>query len=307
MIQNMSHKQNGMLRRSANILVVAILIMTQWIGTPSGAQKQNRAQRANEPAAESDLIERAAGRICEERVMDPQGTIPIDEMALQDPLPLSDRRVIAGKERAQRLLPVVKRLLPSVLSRIGTDYQAQSISRDRIIARLGLVNTIKPDIEMRDNAIVRAREPNAIIFGTVFLAGLRSDEAMIAVLAHELTHVVDGQDHVLQVLVGRVATRTLQLSGMQIQPRPAIELTCELAGIRVMQEYLRGTSGVKNRQRLARAFEKDCVNHDLADSAHLSPRETLRLLLTLEPELTKTIAGTEQVAHPENRVRPDRR
>src|SRR5438034_5066884 len=48
-------------------------------------------------------------------------------------------------------------------------------------------------IDARDNASVLLREPHTIEFGTIFLAGLRSDEAMISVLAHELTHVASGR------------------------------------------------------------------------------------------------------------------
>lgn len=300
---NNCRKRNGLLRWGAKLLAGIILIATQWTGDPSGAQVRKRAETARvAPQLESDSIEQTIRMICEERVRDRQGTIPIDEMAVQSPLPVTDPRVIAGKERAQRLLPVAKGLVPSILSRLAAIYQSETINRDRVLSRLGTITTIRPDVEERDNASVRAREPHAIVFGTIFLVGLRSDEAMIAVLAHELTHVVDGPEHTLQSLFARVGARSSQLSGIQIRIQPAIELTCELVGIHVMQEYLVGAlSNESKRQRLARAFEKNCVRVDLADAAHLSPRGTLRMLLMLEPDLTMAIAGNQQKGLPEKK------
>ena len=40
-------------------------------------------------------------------------------------------------------------------------------------------------MDSRDNASVYLSRPHVITFGTIFLAGLRSDEGMISVLAHE--------------------------------------------------------------------------------------------------------------------------
>jgi predicted Zn-dependent protease len=49
-------------------------------------------------------------------------------------------------------------------------------------------------MESRDNASVFLSKPHVITFGTIFLAGLRSDEGMISVLAHELMHIADGDN-----------------------------------------------------------------------------------------------------------------
>ena len=293
MLINNRQKRNAWLCRTA-ILVGIVLTAMPWTGDSSGAQSQMKAKIVKGQTLELESIDTAISNICEERSLDRQGTIPIDEMAMQHALPFSDPRVIAGKERAQRLLPVARRLVPATLARLAFAYQSPAINRDRITARLSLVDTIKLDIEQRDNAIVRPSEPHAIIFGTIFLAGLRSDEAMIAVLSHELTHVADGPDHLLNGLFDRVALRASQLSGWQIEEEPAMELTCELVGVHVMQTYSSGgSSGESKSRRLARAFGKDCVRHDLADEAHLSPRQTLRMLLLLEPSLTRTFAETE--------------
>lgn len=298
-------------QHSIVIFVGIILLWTQVIDMPCGAQtrKQERSTgsegRVPSEEEETDIIERAITMICKERVHDPQGSIPIDEMAAQRSLPLTDSRVVLGAARAQRLLPIAKRLVPLALSRLATANNSETMSPAWITSRLQTINSIKVEIEERDNAAVRSSEPRAIIFGTIFLAGLRSDEAMIAVLAHELTHVIDGPEHTLQPLFMRVGVRASQAGRVQVQGGAAKELTCELVGIRVMQEYsFKVPSKESMRRRLARALEKNCVREDLADETHLSPRETLQALLILEPELTKVIAGAAKRGRTKKKTKP---
>ena len=289
---------SGLLQRSTIILVVLMLLWAQLMEAPSGAQTHNRERfqvdEQRSAIEDQDTIDRAMTTICEERVKDPQGSIPIDEMAMQEPLPLNDRRVIAGRERAQRLLPVAKRLVPVVLNRLATAHNMKVVTPVWISSRLEIINNIKAEIKEHDNAAIRFSEPQSIIFGTVFLAGLRSDEAMLAVLAHELTHVADGQEHVLQPLFSRVGVRVLEVSRRMIQEDAAKELTCEMVGIQVVQQYLGKASGKGKIRRLVRPLEKNCVRRDLSDDTHLSPRETLRMLLMVEPDLMKAFTTTKK-------------
>jgi predicted Zn-dependent protease len=62
-------------------------------------------------------------------------------------------------------------------------------------------------MDSRDNASVFLSRPHVITFGTIFLAGLRSDEGMISVLAHELMHIADGDNDSLRPLVAQSETR----------------------------------------------------------------------------------------------------
>ena len=51
---------------------------------------------------------------------------------------------------------------------------------NQAIARINSVKRVRPDMESRDNASVYLSRPHVITFGTIFLAGLRSDEGMSA-------------------------------------------------------------------------------------------------------------------------------
>ncbi len=297
-----------MSRRSVVFFAGLILLCAQAMQSPHGsAQTRERKQTkpgeralpAGEPRwEEHDIIERAVASICEDRIRDPQGSIPIDQMAAQRALPLTDSKVVAGRKRAERLLPVAKRLVPSALIRLAADYNLEAPSLNWIHARVKAVNAIKPEVEAHDNAYWRPSEPNAIIFGTIFLAGIRSDEAMMTVLAHELTHAVNGTDQSLQPLFARVEARASKVGNLPIRGSMAAELTCEAVGLQAMRAHTGRALGKGTTRHLARAVGKNCVQRDLADASHLSPRETLRVLLALEPELAIAIAAVEDKKRP---------
>lgn len=237
-------------------------------------------------------IDEISSLICRERLRDPQATIPIDQMAIQPRMPIDDRRVVDGRRRAERLLPGAKRLVPAALSRLAAASGLEPLSTGWIISRVNDVTTIKPEVEQEDNAAWRPNEPHAIIFGTIFLAGLRSDEAMIAILAHELTHAVNGTDRALQPVFDRVKSKASGLHSGSLGDEAAAEITCEMVGLRVLHAYVAQLArGGTLKRRLSRGLEKNCVLNDQGDASHLSPRETLRLLLGLEPEFTAAIAG----------------
>src|SRR6185437_8963661 len=98
-------------------------------------------------------------------------------------------------------------------------------------ARVQAVKRVRPDVDARDNASVLLRDPRTIEFGTIFLAGLRSDEAMVSVLAHELTHVASGQSDSLRPLFRAIARRAASRTGLRIQGQRAEELACDLVGL----------------------------------------------------------------------------
>jgi hypothetical protein len=293
-------KSTESVRDGLVVCIGLILVLVQLIVVPcSSAQRHNKRRRVNKIEKRvltdnADPFERTVRTICEQRKRDSMATIPIDEMASMRPLPLTDRRVLAGKSRAQRLLPIAKRLVPFALRQVAAKNGLEPVSSSWIIDRVQAVNFIKAEVEERDNSSWRPSEPDAIIFGTIFLSGLRSDEAMIAVLAHELTHAINSTDQGLQPLfirIGANASRTRE----PVSASAAIELGCELVGIEVLRDYISKTGGRgKTGLRLARDLEKDCVQRDLPDENHLSPRETMLLLLKLDPELASGISGKTQ-------------
>lgn len=255
-----------------------------------------------------ELVRRAMNVACAERELDPQGSAPIDEMQARPSLPLRHAEVVEGAERAERLLPVAKTLAAESLRRLLRDYGIRESADVRAaFARLARVNVIKPDMELRDNASVLYKEPRTIRFGTIFLAGLRSDEGMLGVLAHELTHVADGAGGSLRALFRGVARRAGSAASLRISARRGEELTCDLVGALAVRAYIARTPGVETlARRTARALAHNCVELDHTDRAHLSPRTTMRALLALDPALARQLTGDSSEPSPSPTPTPRR-
>jgi hypothetical protein len=189
-----------------------------------------------------ELVERAIDVACRERRRDPKASVPIDEMQGRPSLPVRSAEAIAGSERAQRLLPVAKDLVVDSLNRLATEYQFSSrsfrLKLQQAIQRVRRVRRIRPDMDSRDNASVLMRNPVTITFGTIFLAGLPSDEAMISVLGHELVHIADGDQGALLALYRAVGKRASGLTGLDIRAQRAEELTCDLVGALAARKLL---------------------------------------------------------------------
>jgi len=217
--------------------------------------------------------------------------MPIDEMQARPSLPVSNPDAVTGARRADRLLPATRKLVTGAIVQLAREYDLfdTGASRARIntaIARVEAVKRIKPDVDARDNASVVLREPRTIEFGTIFLAGLRSDEAMISVLAHELTHIASGQSDSLRPLFRAIARRASARTGLRIQGQRAEELACDLVGVMAAHRFINETpSWEPLPRRLARAFEHNCVDDDASDEDHLSPRSTIRALFALDVSL----------------------
>jgi hypothetical protein len=258
------------------------------------AEAATTARRVEAGREINELAQRAMNVVCTEREQDPQGSTPIDEMQAKPSLPLRHAEVLAGAERAARLLPVAKNLAVESLRRLLREHDIrESASIRAAFARLAQVRVVKPDLELRDNASVLYKEPRTIRFGTIFLAGLRSDEGMISVLAHELTHVADGASGSLGVLFRRVSQRASRAAELpRINFRRGEELTCDLVGTLSVRAYIARTESVETlSRRTARALAHNCVELDHTDRSHLSPRTTMRALLSLDPALAREITG----------------
>jgi len=242
---------------------------------------QSAAHASDKAALEkADRIERAVQFICQEQARDPKSTLPIDKMAAQPLMPVTVARVVAGRDRAQSMLPIAKRLLPFALSQVAANNNLEPLNVKWIVERIQSVTAIKPDVSEGDNASWNPAEPNTIVFGTVYLSALRSNEAMLAVLAHEITHAINGTDNALEPVFRRISQKT------SLKGRAAEELLCELVALEVVRDYINQTprQGFRSR-RLARPLYKNCVSLDLSDAHHLSPRQTMRMLISLDPKL----------------------
>ena len=246
------------------------------------------------------LLEQALDIVCTQQKLDPQSNIPIDEMQARPSLPIHSPEAQEGLTRAQRVLPVAKNLVVAALRQLAEEYGFQRSARfrariEKAIVRVRSVQRVKPDMDSRDNASVFLTRPNTITFGTIFLAGLRSDEGMIGVLAHELMHIADGNADSLRELVAAVSLKASALTGMDIRGQRGEELTCDLIGAIAVRSYIADSPSYESvTRRLARSVEHNCVAIDEGDEDHLSPRNTIRALLAIHPVLVRELVFNRQ-------------
>lgn len=242
-----------------------------------------------------EMVELASAVVCKERIEDPKGSVPIDDMQGRPSLPVQSPEAVAGAQRAQRLLPIARNLVVVSLRQLAREYnligsRGSKLRIQRAIARVEAVRNIRPDVDSRDNASVFLRNPHTIIFGTIFLAGLPSDEGIISVLAHELVHIGDGGEDSLSALFRALGNRSSQLTGLKIHGQKAEELTCDMVGMLVARAYVSTTPSYEPLpRRISRSLEHNCVDQDEGDDDHLSPRSTIRALLTLSPTLSREL------------------
>ena len=241
------------------------------------------------------MVELANGVVCKERIKDPKGSVPIDEMQGRPSLPVRSPEAVAGAQRAQRLLPIAKSLAVDSLRRLARDYaflnsKGGNPRLQRAIGRVEAVRNIRPDVDSRDNASVFLKNPRTIVFGTIFLAGLPSDEGIISVLAHELVHLADGNEDSLRQLFRAVGNRASNLTGMKIHEQRAEEVTCDLVGTLAVSSYVSSSPSYEPLpRRVSRSLAHNCVEQDEGDDDHLSPRSTIRALLSLNPTLSREL------------------
>jgi hypothetical protein len=158
-------------------------------------------------------------------------------------------------------------------------------------------------MDSRDNASVFLRSPHTITFGTIFLAGLPSDEGMISVLAHELTHIADGDHDTLRWLFRAIGNRASSLTALNVQNQRAEELTCDLIGAMAASTLISTTPSYEPiPRRLARSIEHNCVEEDDGDEDHLSPRSTIKAVLALDPTLTRELLGGREERAPKKSI-----
>jgi hypothetical protein len=283
-----------------------ILLAFTYLSPAVFAQKPNKTESHStrkvasmSPEAKA-LLEEAAGVVCIQAKLDPKSSFAIDDMQARPSLPVHSPEARSGAERAQRLLPLAKDLVVKSLRQLSLEYGFQKSSKfrpriEQAIRRVSAVRRVRPDMESRDNASVFLSRPHIITFGTIFLAGLRSDEAMISVLAHELMHIADGDNDSLRPLVAAVGNKASDLTGLEIHGQRGEEITCDLVGAMAVRSYIADTPGYESiARRLARSIQHNCVELDEGDEDHLSPRNTIRALLALNPVLVRELINDRE-------------
>lgn len=293
------------------LVLVTFGLLIALVSSSFGVIAQKRQKRAQPPAQNDvsltshsrdslspearEMMEIASGVVCKERLNDPKGSLPIDDMQGRPSLPVRSPEAVSGAQRAQRLLPTAKGLVIVSLKELAKEYgfgnsRNYNARLQRAIAHVDAVRNIRPDVASRDNASVFLRNPHTIVFGTIFLAGLPSDEGIISVLAHELVHIADGSEDSLSLLFRGVGNRASKLTGMQIHDQRAEELTCDLVGTLAARSFVASSPSYEPLpRRISRSLEHNCVSQDEGDDDHLSPRNTIRALLALDPVLSRQL------------------
>lgn len=277
---------------TALTLVCVSIALAQTNQKPGSHSTRVRPAMTAEAKA---VLEDAIGVVCTQAKLDPKSSIPIDEMQARPSLPVTSPDAREGAERAQRLLPIAKSLVISSLRQLSNEFGFQKSPRFQqklrlAVTRVNAVRRVRPDMESRDNASVYLSRPHVITFGTIFLAGLRSDEGMISVLAHELMHVADGDNDSLRALSAAVGNKASDLTELDVHGQRSEEITCDLIGAMSVRAYIVSTPDYESiSRRLARSIQHNCVDLDEGDEDHLSPRNTIRAILALNPGLVREL------------------
>jgi hypothetical protein len=280
------------------LICLLVVLAAVVVGQRSGSHP-SRVRSTMTPDTKV-LVDNAIGIVCTQAKLDPQSSVAIDEMQARPSLPVHSPEAKAGAERAQRLLPAAKNLTINALRQLAVEYGLDKSPKfearmKQATARVNSVKRVRPDMESRDNASVFLSKPHVITFGTIFLAGLRSDEGMISVLAHELLHIGDGDNDSLRPLVNAIGNKASDLTGLDIHGQRSEEVTCDLVGAMAARAYVANTPGYESiTRRLARAVQHNCVDVDEGDEDHLSPRQTIRALLALNPVLVRELINDRE-------------
>src|ERR1051325_1501963 len=278
--------------------LLLLISASTFAQTRSGSHSSR--PRPSMSAEAKALLEEAIGVVCTQAKLDPKSSVAIDDMQARPSLPIQSPEARAGAERAQRLLPLTKSLMIAALEQLANEYgfEKSPAFRQRIrqaVARVNSVKRVKPDMDSRDNASVYLSRPHMITFGTIFLAGLRSDEGMISVPAPELMHIADGDNDSLRPLVSAVGNKASELTGLEIHGQRSEEVTCDLIGAMAVRAYIDSTPGYESiARRLARSIQHNCVEVDEGDEDHLSPLSTIRALLALNPALVRELINDRE-------------
>ena len=288
------------LRYPKFLIFFCLFVALVFSGFAQKSGSHSTRGRSSMSAEAKALVEDAIGIVCTQAKLDPKSSIAIDEMQARPSLPIQSPEAKAGAERAQRLLPIAKDLVISSLRQLTVEYGFQKSPKfdtrlRQAIDRVNAVKRVRPDMESRDNASVFLSRPHLITFGTIFLAGLRSDEGMISVLAHELMHIADGDNDSLRPLVAAVGNKASDLTGLDIHGQRSEEITCDLIGAMAVRAYIAGSPGYESiARRVARSIQHNCVEVDEGDEDHLSPRNTIRTLLALNPALVRELINDRE-------------
>lgn len=197
----------------------------------------------------------------------------------------SARAASSGVARAARLLPLARRLATEVLADVAGRYGGGTEQVRRACARVEAVTDVRLDEGLGDLAEFDEEKPTQVSVGAEYARDLESDDEVVVLLTHELTHAaaVDGD---LDGLIAAVAAEARQRAGVFAAAEQQEDLLCEYVGAQALKRFARlYPDREAPAARVGRVFACDQQEGDEADAEHLSSAETWRALRSLDSEL----------------------
>ena len=209
--------------------------------------------------------------------------------------PEARRLVNLGIERAERLLPLAKKLVIESLRQLPAEFNASPGEVARAEHFVNAINSVVLDMDLDDAAEFEDDSPDSVRIGPGYALFLETDEETIMLLGHELTHAAE-QERNLNEFVRTVATKVETDAGVYPGRAQRHDLTCDFIGEQVLKRFIKlNPSKESSALRLSHALDYNCDDdNDDSDDEHLSQDDTLKALLSLDPELNRLILGETQ-------------
>lgn len=205
------------------------------------------------------------------------------------------RQIHLGMRNARRLLPLVKELtLDALRMRLKTE---RLLKEKRLIAS---VRQVVLDRRLGDSAEIWEEDLSLVHVGPEYASYLTSDDTAVFMLGHELTHVAARTGRLKQFILDVSETARVSAS-VQLGEGQKEDLACDFIATEVLKRFIAlHPTGEANLVRFSRAFGYDppakrltsawqdfCASYDgdLKDGEHLSQVQTVRALVSLDPEL----------------------
>jgi len=206
--------------------------------------------------------------------------------------PEARRLIDLGIKRAERLLPLAKKLVIDSLRELPADLNASADEVVRAEHFVNNINSVVLDMDLDDAAEFEDDEPATVRIGPGYALFLETDEETIMLLGHELTHAAE-QERNLNEFVRTVTAKVESDAGVYPGHAQRHDLTCDFIGEQVLKRFIKqNPSKESSALRFSHALDYNCDDdQDDSDDEHLSQDDTLKALLSLDPELNRLILG----------------
>jgi len=197
-----------------------------------------------------------------------------------------------GIQRAERLLPTAKKLVIDSIRELPARFNVSPVEVSRAERFVNNVVSVALDDELDDSAEFQDDEPTSVRIGPGYAVYLGTDEETIMLLGHELTHAAE-QEHNLNQFVHTAASIVESEADVHPDRAQRHDLTCDFIGEQVVKRFIKlNPTKESSALRLSYALDYNCGDDkDDGDDEHLSQDDTLKAILSLDPELNSLILG----------------